>query len=1114
MAPTQFREEDLDVLRDGLRAAIGSVAVALLGEPTQGRRGPQWRWGSRGSLAVDVRGAHVGRIKDFEADEGGDPFWLIMRELSCGFGGAVEWARKFLGLAEGDRPVARPRARRRAQIDADEARETAAKNAFAQRLWSEGVPIDWTAAETYLTTTRRIPVPHSGWPSCLRYHAQRRALVIGATDEAGVVRTVQLVFLDADGRKCEDRDGLTKRSFGVVSGAVVRLPALDLVADDTERPLLLAEGVETGLSVWASSGLPTWIALGSLRKVAPPAGRSLVLCADDDPLESPAAKGIRRAVAEWRLAGHGLALAYPWPERRGDKSDYNDLLKAEGPEAVATRIALAITNLKASATAPATVSQAKGRALLEQAYEGWYEAARVWLPPPDDEEDLDGAATLPPPVHAIRVTVGGGKSHWARWIAVKALRDLRRVGDAGTIVIAVPRHDLGAEYVTKFAEMAEARGIRVRVWRGRDAWDPDQPGRKMCWDLDAVRDAERVGADVQTSVCHQVAGKNRSEATCPFKGMCGYQQNQAETADIWLVAHELIYSKAPRALGKIRYLIVDESCWAAGLEGISKDKPLAVSLDALSVVPTIPGASALEVDRLGFIYRLSDETCRPLPDGPLSRADVAAAGITLETAQDGRKLSFRRKVEVGLRPGMTPAERAEVLKAAVDNPTIMKLGRFFKGLEELLKLPEAAASGWISLETRQTDAGPQRILRLRGRRKVGKKWRVPTIVADANLNPLLLRPYWSQIQVTAEVDIEAPHLRVRQLMDRDVAKSSLIADAHGRCGDTETARRDRNLRTMAAAALREARQYGGRKCLVVAQQAVTDAWEAELAIPSYVDLQHHNAIAGRDDWRHVPAVVVVGRTLPRVSDVEAMAGALTGVALTPVEGQLPRVPVPIFLPDGTARMVEGERHPDEVAEAIRWQICEGEILQIIGRGRGVNRTKADPLEVLVLTNRPLPIPVEPVSWESVAPSPADLMLAIGGVALASPADAARAYPDLWSAEGAKKKFQRWREAHPPRGRDAGLGEARYQRAGAGNRPNLMAFDPAVVADPAKWAAERLGDLAELAVTHMPPRVVEDGEPFDQAANMEGAAAPAPIPLPPAFLVPIAERATPPPPLLH
>ena len=46
----------------------------------------------------------------------------------------------------------------------------------------------------------------------------------------------------------------------------------------------------------------------------------------------------------WREAGIDFAVAQPWPERRGDKSDFNDTLRQVGPEAVRERVAEARSN--------------------------------------------------------------------------------------------------------------------------------------------------------------------------------------------------------------------------------------------------------------------------------------------------------------------------------------------------------------------------------------------------------------------------------------------------------------------------------------------------------------------------------------------------------------------------------------------------------------------------------------------------------------------------------------------------------------------------------------------------------------------------------------------------
>ena len=69
--------------------------------------------------------------------------------------------------------------------------------------------------------------------------------------------------------------------------------------------------------------------------------------------------------------------------------------------------------------------------------------------------------------------------------------------------------------------------------------------------------------------------------------------------------------------------------------------------------------------------------------------------------------------------------------------------------------------------------------------------------------------------------------------------------------------------------------------------------------------------------------------------------------------------------DGTGRKVEGNQHPDPRAEAVRWAICEAELIQAIGRGRGVNRSADNPLQIDILTNVCLPIEVDEVTtWDA------------------------------------------------------------------------------------------------------------------------------------------------------
>ena len=151
-------------------------------------------------------------------------------------------------------------------------------------------------------------------------------------------------------------------------------------------------------------------------------------------------------------------------------------------------------------------------------------------------------------------------------------------------------------------------------------------------------------------------------------------------------------------------------------------------------------------------------------------------------------------------------------------------------------------------------------------------------------------------------------------------------------------------------------------------------------------------------------------------------------------------------------------------------ICDAELIQAIGRGRGVNRTDADPLEVHVLADvalalvRGLPLagqlywqlirrlmsmtfsirltaePKDPnqpltVPWELVAPDIVQRML-LAGVAVDSPKDAATLHSALFSSvEQAEKAFERARFArqNPIRNlyREMSVKSASYRRGGRG-----------------------------------------------------------------------------------
>ena len=219
-----------------------------------------------------------------------------------------------------------------------------------------------------------------------------------------------------------------------------------------------------------------------------------------------------------------------------------------------------------------------------------------------------------------------------------------------------------------------------------------------------------------------------------------------------------------------------------------------------------------------------------------------------------------------------------------------------------------------------------------------------------------------------------------------------------------------------------------RRLLVVTYQSI----EAAFADIPDVEVAHFNAIAGLDRYRDVAALVVVGRPLPQDRDLVPLAGAFFGSAIT---GGYTTRPAAVRMRDGTSRAVRVTAHEDPQGELLRAAICDDELIQAIGRGRGVNRTAADPLAVHILADVALPLVHDRVlPWELVKPDLLQRMLLVG-VAVDSPGDACRLHPDLLpNPEQAKKAFQRLfagqipiRNIH----REMSPKSAAYRRAGRG-----------------------------------------------------------------------------------
>jgi hypothetical protein len=194
-----------------------------------------------------------------------------------------------------------------------------AKTDFARRIWAESRPASGTPVERYLKS-RGLAIET---PPTLRYHPGLKhsptglflpAMVAAVTVWPGrEVVAIHRTFLVADGRK-KAPVSQNKMALGRCTGGAVRLV-------DHVDEMVLAEGIETALSVLQATTKPTWACLSTsfLKTVIlPPEVTTVIIAADGD---EPGEKAAKEAARRFYTEGREVKIARP-----PAGMDFNDLL--------------------------------------------------------------------------------------------------------------------------------------------------------------------------------------------------------------------------------------------------------------------------------------------------------------------------------------------------------------------------------------------------------------------------------------------------------------------------------------------------------------------------------------------------------------------------------------------------------------------------------------------------------------------------------------------------------------------------------------------------------------------------------------------------------------------
>lgn len=605
-----------------------------------------------------------------------------------------------------------------------------------------------------------------------------------------------------------------------------------------------------------------------------------------------------------------------------------------------------------------------------------------------------------PPRIAVNCSTGAGKTE----AMIAGITELLRKDGTTRVVIAVPTHKLGQGLADR---INQAYGAEIATeWYGMGAADPLRPDEKMCPFAEATKEVISSGGDLQL-LCSR---RGKKMEYCPHHPKvvddycCGYRRQQQSQVRgrtrVWIVPSAMLATAPPDGLKRAKHglegdfdlLVIDEAPWF----NLIPNEPVKVPVEWFSpewwAAQTSSGTEHQRRSAIEFLAKVHSIFTK-LPDGEIEAAQLLSAAVRKSDVHAARRNIWRYKVD--LRGLVKPGSQLRQLVKAIE-PVTTQNRRVLAVVEALdvieLHITERLAPSGIVLEEEKGI----RYLHLRRRREIDPAWlKAPTLYLDAaDISAIEIAKAWlPELELKVNARAIAPHMRVTQVVDSQMAYRKFVTR-----GNDDEGIAQKNRQKLADVIAKR-----GAEGLVICPKEIRLDWEETKNLPPGWMIWNFGAIRGRDEARAAPNLVVVSRPLPGPFEVEIMAETIFArrVERLPKGEWYPKQAVGRLMRDGAGRRALAFRHPDTFVEAVRFAVCEGELLQAVGRGRGVRRTAEVPLDVLLLTNVPIPIPIDQLAaWSDLcANGPFDVLMARGvvpldyaGIATALPeqfADAAR-----------------------------------------------------------------------------------------------------------------------------
>ena len=611
------------------------------------------------------------------------------------------------------------------------------------------------------------------------------------------------------------------------------------------------------------------------------------------------------------------------------------------------------------------VSLADGEQILEAAVLNFLAKAR------DHNPSIDG----PGEVHVVAAELGLGKTE-------VTLNRLARNYDLGSrrVHFYTPQQKLAREVVDRFNAARPAGTPPARLWQGRSRVDDHgksvigENGQPTCFD--EVRPKADVFARAGVSVSKHFC------PACPHASECGWQYQRQDAGPGLVVMPQQYAFETNAKLADMQ--IFDEGFWQAAMRETS------VALGSLY-------GGELD-DARSKLYQALKSANGGVPTLPqLREAGVTAGGARWAAGAEHKRADT---LASKLKPKMSLAALTTVVEKFPFRDS-RRWARIWTMIAAQIDFERERLHGF-RLRVKTDEDGDRKLLLMGKWSRKLQNPDIPTLLLDATASRAILGSIFTrEIDVWTDVSVAAPHARVVQVADRVVGKAMIVPDPDR--DKTEELKRKRN-RAADVAKIVEVAAAGQTYAGLITYKATED--EIAASLPENVTTGHFNAIRGLDAWRDVDALVIAGRTQPSEGEVEHIAEGLfydQDIVIEQVE-RYAKTEFDVVVGD-QVRTIDTDAHPDPLVEAVRWQICEGELLQAIGRARAIRRAGDDPVEIVLVTSVPvLPHVDALVPWADLVPGHAAVMAARGFVPC-NAADMARAYPDLFKNQKAARNWK-------------------------------------------------------------------------------------------------------------